>query len=147
MTKLDQAVRDLQRTLKTLPNTEDRPIARRNARARVLGALRKVRGAVDTAYPAIVKRGGYTRLTAQGRLLRLLRAGWRMVSDVSAIARYGAAGTPLRQHPRSGNIMLVPAWATAIGSGDLAKLRAAKKSRTIQKAILAEAALRTPVSM
>ncbi len=141
--KVDQAVRELQRALGTLPGTTDRPIARRNARARTLAALRKIRGAVDTAYPAIVKRGGYTRLTVQGRLLRLLRAGWVIASDVHTIARYAAAGVPMRAHPGTNNMMLVPRWAWSIGSGETVKLRAAKKSRKLRLAAIVEAGLRT----
>lgn len=143
MTKIDQAVRDLQRALRTLPGTEDRAIARRNARVRVLGALRKIRGAVDTAYPAIVKRGGYTRLTVQGRLQRLLRAGWVIKSNANTAAAYASEGVPVRKHPGTTGALLVPGWASAIGLDDRTKLRAAVKSRKLRLAALSEAALRT----
>lgn len=141
--KLDQAVRDLRRVLHKLDGTADRPIARRNARARVLGTLRKIRGAVDTAYPAIVKRGGYTHLTVRGRLQRLLRAGWVIKNSTAAVAVYAGEGVPVRKHPGTSGAMLVPGWANAIGLDDRAKLRAAVKSRKLQLAVLSEAALRT----
>jgi hypothetical protein len=54
-------VKKLERALAKLPGTEGRKIARRNARQRVLAALRAVRAHVDREFPAIVARkGGHT---------------------------------------------------------------------------------------
>ena len=44
---MDKQLRKLAGALRTLDGTEGRPIARRNARKRVLGALRAIRASVE----------------------------------------------------------------------------------------------------
>jgi len=69
--RLTRELRKLERT------TVDQPIARRNARKRVLTAMRSLRAAVDEAFPPIVDRTGVKRLkTFAGRLARMKKAGW-----------------------------------------------------------------------
>jgi hypothetical protein len=153
--QIDRAFRQLRRALATLDDTDGRMIARRNARKRTLAALRQIRVAVDTLYPAIVSRKGTGRLTVKGRVVRLERAGWAEVDEM-VIAGYAAAGitvkrvaevitrnagTPLEVTEVRERFFL-PEWALAIGSATPARLRAAKASPALRRAALAEAMLR-----
>jgi hypothetical protein len=140
----------LRRSLAKLPSTAERPIARRNARKRVLGELRRVRAELDREFPAIVVRATVKRLkTVEGRIKRLERKGWDEVDEPSA-AEFAAAGVPLQRHVLTegrhryrdlGIRYYVPGWAVAIGSKNPSKLRAAKRSVTLQRAAVASALL------
>jgi hypothetical protein len=154
--QLDGALVKLAGALRGLDGTDARPIARRNARRRVLGALAGLRGQVDQRWPAIVKRAGVRRLkTYAARAARLTRAGWEKVTSVGALAAYAAAGVPVRRvsgpaalrgegeaPPATVSGDFVPSWAVAIGPGDQARLRATRRSTQAKQAARAEAALR-----
>lgn len=133
-------VRKLGRALATLEGTADRPIARRNARKRVLQALRAVRGAVDEQFPAIVSRAGVKRLDPETRAKRLKRAGWVPVPP-NVAATFAAAGAPLRDLGEGG-VYYLPRWAMAVGA-NRAKLQAARKSLVIRNAAVATMVLNT----
>jgi hypothetical protein len=137
--------------------TADRPIARRNARKRVLGAMRSLRKAIDEAYPAIVDRTGVKRLkTFAGRLARAKKTGWVQVAGSSEAGYFAAAGVRVKrlEHMDDGDekngrageyhvAWLIPVWAKAIGN-DPTKLRKALKSRAHRSAALVEQALTEP---
>lgn len=146
---LDKALARAAKALRTCQGTEERPQARRSARARSLSALRLVRAALDREFPSIVVRGTVTRLkTFEGRVARLERAGWKMIIEGSIAAGYfAAAGVPIKQlthrNPNGGHqgAWFAPDWAHAIGIADSAKLRAAKKSRKLRNVVRTVAAL------
>jgi len=158
-TQFDDQLKRLRRELRKLEGTET-PIARRNARARVLTAARLLRAAVDKSYPPIVNRTGVKRLkTIHGRIVRLEAAGWSLldwrgvsISDSHAMRSAGvfaAAGVPVKRivgQSRDGHrswAVLVPKWAKAIGE-DPVQLRAAKKSLKLRNAAIVAEALATP---
>lgn len=138
----------LGRAIKSLDGTTDRPIARRNARKRVLAALRSLRTALDKEYPAIVSRKeGTKRLTTETRIKRLKRAGWRQVSYGSA-SNFALEGIPTRRVKLADKnalvpvpVYFVPGWAVAVGLADRVELRRALKSRKHRLAALAAEAL------
>ncbi len=129
----------------------DGRIARRNARARVLAALRAVRSHLDKEFPAIIVRrsqvkGRTARQRANTATRKLRKAGWVADWDLDEprdIAMFAAAGVPIKRvgFPGGGYHMLVPGWAVAIGAVNQAQLRAAKKSKQLRDAALAQAAL------
>lgn len=148
MTSFDKQLKKLRASLLKLDGTSDRPIARRNARKRVLGALRSIRGAVDTLYPAIVSREGTKRLTPEGRLKRL-RRDWISISSGQA-GPYAACGIPVKRIMEGGAndgtepfpVFYVPRWAHHIGYDAPSKLKRAKKDIVYRRALLVEIALR-----
>lgn len=124
--------------------TSDQPIARRNARKRVLTAMRGLRGAIDKAFPPIVDRTGVVRLkTSEGRIARLKRANWRQIS-YTEVHKYAVEGIRVRKvrivnGANNYTKWFLPSWAVAIGPQP-ARLREAKKSRKVRAAaIVAEA--------
>jgi len=138
--------------------TAERPIARRNARRRVLLAMRALRREIDTVYPPIVDRTGVKRLkTFAGRLARAKKAGWREIPGdhlaARDVANYAAAGVKVKklEHTDDGDeargrpgehhvVWLVPAWAAAIGPNDIPALRRALKNvKARRSAVVAEA--------
>lgn len=152
MTRFDKHTKRIARELRKLEGTET-PIARRNARKRVLTAMRGLRNVIDEAFPPIVDRTGVTRLkTFAGRLARLKKAGWVEI-DGSNGGFWATAGVTVKRltHVDDGDAArnrggeyheawLIPAWARAIGL-DKARLREAKKSRKIRAAALVAEAL------
>ncbi len=153
---IEQKLRKLAQALKSCDGTEGRAIARRNARARVLLALRAVRAHVDNTYPSIVDRTGAKRLTLEGRVARLKRCGWEEIGRVSGnrfdlAGQYALHGVPVKTirvvNPQQGTQPIkwtryfIPMWAVAIGLRDPAKLRAAAKDRTYRRALQVEAAI------
>jgi hypothetical protein len=165
---LDKSLKTLRHTLRKLYLTaNDRPIARRNARRRVLAALRKMREVVDESFPAIVERSApRVRKSPEQRVKALQAAGWVRVSSIAD--GYAVTGVPakvikwrevqeLSTPPtyvkRKGwvngatkttithVVRLIPAWAAAIGPDKPSELRAAKKSITLRKAALVAEAL------
>lgn len=148
MTTIEKRLRQLRTQIGKLAPTEGRPIARRNARTRVLAALRAVRKQIDEEYPAIIVRGEVRRLkTWQGRVARLEAKGYVCVYSDTAIREYAIAGVPIRsvtvtESPYGDTIRhFVPRWAKAIGSTRPLELRAVKKSVALQHAALAAQAL------
>lgn len=150
----DKHLRKLHAALRTLDGTEDRLIARRNARRRVWSALRAIRATVDAEYPAYPARRATCRLTPQGRIARLQRAGWTDVS-ASVAGAFAAAGVRVRRVVVQGGVggtapyvrstrYYVPEWAYAIGPGHPARLRAAKRSAVERRVAIATAALAKP---
>jgi hypothetical protein len=136
---IDKLLKQLRRAYVKLPATADRPVARRNARARVLAQLRKMRALIDEEFPAIIKRGKVKRLkTPEGRQERIERAGWVFESSADAVVHYAAAGVPVR---RVAGCAYIPEWARAIGPLHPSALRAAKKNRQLQRARVAAATL------
>jgi hypothetical protein len=150
---LDKGLKRLRARLRKLDGTENRPIARRNARRQVLSALSLMRAAVDRLYPAIIERKEVVRLkTTKGRLDRIRRAGWRDVG-ANAIAQYAGAGVRVRRvvikdpvvggTPVERVYWFAPRWAVAIGPNKHRELVEAKRSRTAQRAALVVEALTT----
>ena len=147
----DAELRKLAAGVRGLEGTEDRPIARRNARQRVLRELRKLRTLLDTKAPAIIKRGRAGRLkTFEGRAARLKRIGWIPTSP-HVVAEFAAAGVRVRRiriRVKSGDLettqeqLFLPAWAIAIGADSPTKLRQAKKDRKLRESVVAMAKLR-----
>ena len=166
----DKHIRRISRELRSLEaTTDDRPRARRNARRRVLAAMRALRGAVDEAYPAIIaSREGVTHRPPEVRIKALKKALWRIVG-VDDAGRFAALGVPVKRvawttyeqratgqrvyvngvgwkEPKmetvadEHEVLLVPGWAFAIGF-DAARLREAKKSRKIKNAAVTAEAL------
>lgn len=166
---LEFEYRNLRRMIIKLDGTADRPIARRNARKRVLASLRKLRAAVDTSYPAIVNRSEpRVRKSPAERIRALEKAGWIRHSATS-LGAYAAAGVPVKHikwkvvtesqspgtyvkgkgwvHGTTKNtvtheVHLIPRWAKVIGPDKPTELRAAKKSMKLRKAALVVEALR-----
>ncbi len=124
--------------------TDGRIAARRNARARVLAALRAVRSHLDKEFPAIVVRKKARHATPETIRRRAERAGW-VAAGGHGVGLFAAAGVPVRRVPHSGwsegYALYVPGWAVAIGSENQAQLRAAKKSKQLRDAAIAQAAL------
>jgi hypothetical protein len=147
--------------------TADQPRARRNARARVLTAMRSLRAAVDEAFPPIVDRTGIKRADPQTRIKRLRASGWCECPSVAA-ARFATVGVPVKRvvwkvqtetpgsrryvngtgwvqekstyQTHTKEILFIPLWADAIGL-DAARIREAKKSRKIRNAAIVAMAL------
>jgi len=146
----DEYLRQLSAGIRSLTGTDGRARARGTARKRVLKALRNVRRVLDEQAPAIIERKSVERLkTYEGRAGRLQRKGYIPVHERAA-AIFASAGVPIRRlvhvDTRGTSIgIYAPAWAVAIGHENVTKLRQAKKSVVIQKAILAEKALRESV--
>lgn len=151
----DEYLRQLSAGIRSLDGTDGRARARRTARQRVLKVLRSIRRVLNERAPAIIKRSGGERLkTFEGREARLLKRGY-VRADAHACAGFAAAGVPVKKlthhtmEPGAGAYeqicLYVPAWARAIGISSPTKLRQAKKSVVLQKAILAEKALRDTV--
>lgn len=152
-TQFDDHLQRLRRELRKLEATES-PIARRNARRRVLTAMNGLRSVVDKSYPPIIDRTGVVRLkTFAGRLARAKKAGWTEVAGSSEAGYYAAAGVAVKklEHTDDGDerrgvagqyhaAWLIPKWAKAIGN-DPTRLRAAKKSRKLRAAALVDQAL------
>jgi hypothetical protein len=143
----DKHIKKLRRVLRTLDGTTDRPIARRNARKRVLGALRGLRGVVDAEYPAIISREGVERLTWEGRRNRLIRSDWESV-DSKLAGKYAAESVTVKRlqgKSKTGvrfDELFIPGWAHTIGIDNLVPLRKAVKSVVERKRIIAEISLR-----
>jgi len=143
----DEYLRQLSTGIRSLDGTDGRPRARRTARQRVLRVLRSIRRVLNERAPAIIERKGGERLkTFEGRAARLHRRGYVAVDERSC-AIFAAAGVPVRRlvHKDASSTTIglyAPAWAIAIGRDNPTKLRQAKKSVVLQKAILAEKALR-----
>lgn len=165
---IDDALRALRNACVSLTSTADRPIARRNARKKVLGTLRKIRAVVDEQFPAIVNRSApRLRRTPKEREKALERAGW---VRTSMAGHFAAAGVPVKRvawkevvvstspatyvkrkgwvsgatsHTVKHESLFIPRWAKVIGPHKPTELRAVKKSRTLQKATLVTEALRS----
>ncbi len=91
-TQFDDYLNGIRRELVKLEKSPGTPLARRNARRRVLSAARLLRAAVDREYPSIIERAGVKRLkTFNGRKERLERAGWEIIWP-KLIPSYVAAG-------------------------------------------------------
>lgn len=156
MTNFDDHLQRLRRELRKLEGTST-PIARRNARARVLSAARLLRAAIDKSYPPIIDRTGVKRLkTFAGRLARLKKAGWVQMPSSADLGHWAAAGVSVKklEHTDDGDesrgipgehhvAWLIPRWANAIGLRK-AHLRMALKSRKIRNAAIVAEALATP---
>ncbi len=143
----DDALRTLTAGIRNLRGTDGRARARGTGRKRVLRALRRVRAVLDEQYPAIIQRSAAPRLkTFEGREARLIRQGYvRATNDL--VAAYAAAGVPVKRITHkvfdgSQTTFYIPTWARALGPNNPTKLRQAKKSVQLRKAVLAEKALR-----
>ncbi len=149
---LDQKLKKLAKACDGLTSTEERPIARRNARARVLSALRAVRAHVDATYPPIVDRTGTKRLTPQGRMDRLKRRGFVQVT-MNVAATLTLAGVKIhtvrvKNIQQQGNYPIIveryfaPRWAVhAETHYGVEELRRQVKNKTRRLALQAEAAI------
>ena len=160
--RFDQALRKLRGALVGLEGTEGRTRARRNARQRVLGALRALRADLDTRFP-VVRAEGKTRtvLDYDGRVHRARRQGWVEIEWPAEVATFAAAGirvlqikgTNVRPHPSfthktvktKHESLWVPSWAVAIGAKNTSALRRARKDITFRKAAIAADTLQNSV--
>lgn len=128
--------------------------ARRNARQRMFAQLRVLRLQFEDAFPALPRDKPISRTvlkTARGKIERIRRAGWKDWLGEADIAKFAAAGVRIRRVKIKGSedrahrfdrvYYFIPAWAAAIGPNKPSELRAAKKSRTLQKAALVAEAL------
>lgn len=169
MKTFDTALRDLARAIRRLEGTEERKIARRNARRAALKELRHVRALLDEKAPAIVERREVKRRGPGSRIKTLQREGWIAV-DAAEAGQFAAAGVRVRrvawktqtetarpatyinghgwkaQPPvvttSKEESLFVPRWAIAIGPGNPTKLRAAKKDPLLRKSVAADKLLR-----
>lgn len=124
-------------------------VARRNARAKVLAALRKVRQQLDAEYPALRTKGASHRpkLTPGRKTTRLhkrgYQAGWRGDNTDMAARRVGIR---VEHDPgnEGGNTRWYPTWLyDLVRAGFLdADFRRAHKSVSARKKLHAEAMLR-----
>lgn len=152
---VDDYLKRLRRELLRLEaTTNDQPIARRNARKRVLTAMRALRKIVDERKPPIVDRTGVVRLkTFAGRLARLKKAGWVELEHSADAGLWATAGITVKrlEHTDDGDekrnlpgeyrqAWLIPRWAKAIGLNK-PRLREAMKSRKIREAAITAEAL------
>lgn len=149
MSALD--LKALKRAIKTLQEPQG-PLARRNARTRVVDALRAVRQALDKEYPAPARKVTTRRtLTPLQKRKELINEGFVLVRGLT-LNKLAEAGVAIRttkqvttqDHP--GNYP-IPAGAWAPGwaaywyeQGGVSKVYEAKKSLTMIKA--AKAAIR-----
>ncbi len=126
------------RALDRCEGTDGR-IARRNARARVLAALRAVRSHLDKEFPVITTQCTVRR--NPNAMNRQLKKGWK-IAMADSPGLFAAAGVPVKRVVHGGGYrLMVPGWAVAIGAVNQAQLRAAKKSKQLRDAALAQAAL------
>jgi hypothetical protein len=151
----DEYLRQLSAGIRSLDGTDGRARARGTARKRVLKALRSIRRVMDERAPAIIERKGGERLkTFKAREARLRKHGYTHVSQ-DYFVDFAAVGVPVkkivhRTKQPNGTVyeqtgLFAPKWAVAIGRDNPTKLRQAKKSVMLQKAVLAEKALRESV--
>jgi hypothetical protein len=113
---LEEAHRKLHKAMKRLQPDQGK-IARRNARATVLAAMRTLRSALDDTYPAIRSGVKRTRLSPTQKNRRLTAAGFVPMGT----------GQPQRDHELlqakitikrdTHNRLYVPSWTTQIPSG------------------------------
>lgn len=142
---MNAKLKALARAVKRLDGTADRPLARRNARRRVLATLRAVRAQVDRDFPAlaVAKRQRKKGLRALGpnqhnSLDRVMQQrGWVNVGTTWA-AEWVATGVRLRTIRGH---LYAPSWAVAIGYNNPGQLRAALKDVKLRRAALAAQAL------
>lgn len=148
----DEYLRQLSAGIRSLDGTDGRTRARGTARKRVLRVLRSIRRVLDERAPAIIERSGGERLkTFKAREARLKKHGYVNVSEIYFVD-FAAAGVPVkkivhRTKQPNGAVftqtgLFAPRWAVAIGRENPTKLRQAKGNVVIQKAALAEKALR-----
>lgn len=135
---IGKLIRQLEREVARLPATDGRKIARRNARKRVLGQLRRIRAAVDQQWPAIVEPARRNTLTThRGKLKRAERRGLVRVTEGRA-GEFALLGVRVTQYA---GCMWVPQWAVKIQDYRPEKLAAAVKMPKLRNAILAERCL------
>lgn len=148
-TSLRKALIRVRGAMRGLSGTADRPLARRNARKRILAALTYTRNVVDREFPALTQRKTGKRLkTFEGRRARL--KGY-VPTHKEAIPHYAEAGVPVRhikhrEEGKGGTYTIregwfVPQWAAAIGPGNTTALRSAKRSVQAQRAAMASRAM------
>ena len=165
---LNTALRRVRNELLKCDGTADRPQARKNARRRTLSAMRLLRAALDREYPAIVERKEVVRRDPQARMRALRKAGW-IETGADTAGRYASAGVvvkrvawkirtenpqPAKYVPGRGHVaqpsiwyvntrehLFVPGWAAAIGPDNPTRLRQAKRSNIVKRAVLAAKAL------
>jgi len=140
---LRAALRELERAARKLHPEQGR-LARRNARARLAAAIRKLRRTVDDSFPRISSqrevenvagRAARRKLTPHERIKKLREAGWVNVAPgSSAVADCAAAGVRVRRGPNGS--LWVRGWVVAVPAGAVGALRKAKGNAAAQRAIL-----------
>lgn len=157
---LAEAIRDVERAARMLAPEQGR-IARRNARRRMLAALKAARIAMDAAFPAVRPEGRKRRKarTPAQQLTDLLKDGWVEVSsgEVATVARCAKQGIRAKVleisstgKPAAWDALalptkvvtvktLLPEWAYLIAKHyvDPKKLLAARKSQTVRDGLVA----------
>jgi len=153
---LDDAIKEVARAARTLA-PEQGPIARRNARRRVIRALQGARKALDAAFPAPPRRPGKRRTKAEvfeQRFNLMAHEGYVSPSpaEVSACAATGIKIVTFSPRPGVNPYPgddLMPGWVAQItrpvgkAQWTLAKLKRAKKDIRYRNALIALNALRT----
>lgn len=142
--ELEPALKDLARALARLD--EGQGIAgRRSARQAVSKALRRLRGEVDTQYPAKRRKAKQPRRrrTPQERVRRLRRSGWTHVSASHVLARLASVGIEIRRVEFAGGgvDVLAPNWAIDVAIRAPKRLATAKRDLRERRAILTELAM------
>jgi hypothetical protein len=115
-TKTDKALHKLQDALKRLDD-EQGMVGRRNARTAVTSALRSMRTAVDTEYPAIRKTPKRSGKLAPGHKANRLKKSGYVLVDAHVWQPLKKAGLPTRPNPHNKGHkggMYVPKWAVKL---------------------------------
>ena len=144
---LKPGVRELARALGRLEEGQGRT-ARRNARAEVVKALKKIQGKVDKSWPAPgrKKARSRSRLTPEQRLRRFEKNGW-LLASWPMLAQFSAVGIRTKRVGVDGLIHnYAPGWAVRIARKHPKKLARAKRDITYRRALLTELALEKDAS-
>lgn len=142
---LEPGMRELARALGRLEEEQGR-VSRRNARAAVTKALKKIQGKVDTRWPAPGRKKAprRRRLTQEQHLRQLKKDGWQLAS-FSVLSRLSAVGIRAKRVDVDGFTHIhtyAPGWAVRIALKHPKKLARAKRDLTYRRALLTELALK-----
>lgn len=140
---LEPGMRELARALGRLEEDQGR-VARRNARAAVAKALKKIQGKIDTGWPAPGRKKAQRRrrLTLTQRLRRLKKDGWQLASG-SELSQFSVVGIRAKRVDVDGlTHTYAPSWAVLIARQHPKKLARAKRDLTYRRALLTELALK-----
>ncbi len=142
--RMQPAYRELARALGRLEAAQGR-IARKNARAAVKDAQRKLTALMDKHYPGQRKMAKTRkRLSPEQRERQLRKDGWLPIDHRETLLRIAAKGIRV-QHVQNANAgtsnTWAPAWAVAIARDMPSKLGLAKRNLRERRAIMTELAL------
>lgn len=141
--RMQPAYRELARALGRLEDAQGR-IARKNARAAVKAAQRKLVALVDKHYPGQRKPAKTRkRRTPEQRENQLRKDGWVSAEHRAILSRIAAAGIRVKRvrHLDLVHTTWAPAWAVTIAQHLPSKLGLAKRNLRERRAIITELAL------